>query len=152
MVKAKGRARTEINRANYEHYVNKLKEAGKGFPTNKSGNANLAEIAMKCDFGRDRLYEGSPLHVQFKKDLVNIGLEGDNSVSQKDDYNAKKASQKSKDASALQVQLDVKIQELSLLREKYEKLESELEAIKRKKTEQSAAMEEMENTGRRSFF
>jgi hypothetical protein len=150
--KAKGRSRTELNKANYEIYVNKLRKSEKGFPVNKSGNANLAKIAKECDFGRDRLYEGSPLHLRFKQDLSDIGLEGGSNKTQKDDYNAKKATQKSKDASALQVQLDIKVQELFILREKYERIETELKTLKRQRSEHSAAMDELENTGRRSFI
>lgn len=154
MEKAKGRSRTAINRANYDLYVSKLRKAGKGFPVNKSGDANIAEIARQCDFGRDRLYQGSKLHDQFKEDLKDIGLEGSpkKNEAEKDDFNAKRADQKSKDASVLQAQLDVKVQELSLLREQHEKLKAEFDKLKRQKSEHDAAMDELEMTGRRGFF
>ena len=152
MAKARGRARTILNKANYEFYVSKLREEGKGFPTRTTGDINLTEIARKCDFGRDRLYEGSPLFAQFKKDLADIGREGCSNETQKDDYNAKRAEKKSKDASALQVQLDIKVQELCILREQYEKLHAEFEKLKRQRLEHDAAMDELESTGRRVFF
>lgn len=153
MAKAKGRSRTEVNKANYELYVSKLREAGKGFPVNKSGDVNIAEIARQCDFGRDRLYQATKLKEQFERDLKDIGLEGGprKTKAERDDYLAKKADQKSKDASVLKTRLDTAVEELSLLRAKYEKLEAKYETLKRQKSEQSAAMDEMENTGRRGF-
>ena len=152
MSKPRGRARTAINKASYLLYVNTLETQEKGFPANELGEANISEIARECDFGRDRLYQGSPLYNLFMQDLVRIGLEGSNKKRNSNDFLAKKAEGKSKDASILKTQLDSKVQEIAALREKFEKLESDFEKLKSRKSEHIAAMDELENTGRRSFF
>ncbi len=150
----KGRAKAEINQAAYKHYVEQLKAEEKGFPRNKDGDANLSEIARKCGFGRDRLYESSKskLYEQFAKDLVTIGVEGTPPKTSHDEYLAKKVEQKSRDASALKADLDAKVQEVASLRDKVEELTTELNKLKRQKSENEAAMDELESTGRRCFF
>jgi hypothetical protein len=152
MVKGKGREREATNKASYENYVQKLKVEQKGFPVNKDGNANIAEVARQCDFGRDRLYGQTKLGIQFRKDLKGIGLEGGPTKRVQDDYLAKKVDKKSRDASVLRTQLDAKVQEVSILRQENEQLKADLKKMKQRKSEHDAAMEEMENTGRRNFF
>jgi len=150
--KPRGRARTAINKASYLLYVNTLETQEKCFPVNELGEANISEIARKCDFGRDRLYQGAPLYDEFIQDLARIGLEGSKKKRNSDDFLAKKVESKSKDASILKTRLDSKIQEIAALKEKYEKLESDFEKLKSRKSEHIAAMDELESTGRRSFF
>jgi len=146
------RVTTTKNEMKYLAYVEHLRANKKKFPINKDGNANLSEIARDCEFGRDRLYKNTKLAIWFKEDLKDIGTEGGASKIADDDYLAKKADKKSKDASALRADLDAKIQEVIALRKDIEDLESEVKKLKRQKSENEAAMEDMELTGRRRFF
>lgn len=146
------RVSTTKNQIKYLAYVEHLRANKKKFPINKDGNANLSEIARDCEFGRDRLYKNTKLAIWFKEDLKDIGIEGGGSKRENDDYLAKKADQKSKDASALHADLDAKIQEVIGLRKDIEDLKSEIKKLKRQKSESETAMEDMELTGRRRFF
>uniref|UniRef100_UPI0025959BC1 hypothetical protein n=1 Tax=uncultured Marinobacter sp. TaxID=187379 RepID=UPI0025959BC1 len=65
---------------------------------------------------------------------------------------ANKADVKSKEASVLRKELDAKVQENSLLRRQIESLEAEVRKLKRERSENDEAFEEMLSTGRRCFF
>lgn len=142
------RVATTKNETNYLTYVGRLRAVGKKFPITKDGNANLSEIAIQSGFGRDRLYKNKKLSTWFKEDLKDIGIEGNRSKTTNDDFLAKKADKKSRDASVLRTELDAKIQEVDGLRNELEDLQAEIKKLKRQKSENEAAMEEMGNAAK----
>ena len=98
------------NQHNYLAYIRQLINDGKKFSLNKDKDVNISEVARVCDFGRDCLYGEGKIATWFKRDLKLIGNEGVASKKSNDDFLSEKADQKSKDASKLQTQLDVKVQ------------------------------------------
>lgn len=145
-----GREKAPINEASYIAYVARLKKEGKGFPMNNRGDVNYSRVAEECGFHRQVLY--NTLNDQFLEDLKDIGVEGPEETPDIEDRLANKADVKSKEASVLRKELDAKVQENSLLRRQIESLEAEVRKLKRERSENDEAFEEMLSTGRRCFF
>ena len=146
MAKLSAPEKGRINKERYNAYVANLEATSKKFPTNQLGNVNNSLVAEICGFGRNVLY--TSLKEQFEEDIKRIGTELHEGVDKATRLD-KKASEKTKIASALQKDLDAKVQEIYSLRNQVDELQIKILKLENRENEMDMGMDELISNGRR---
>ena len=137
-----------INRQRYSAYVAELEATGRKFPVNQFGNVNLTLIAEACGFRRQVFSTNKNMRERLEKDIFRIGTETSQDMGV-DTLLAKKASDKTKEASQLRKELDAKTQEIAVLRSELESVKKLVRELAVRNTEADSIFTEMVTTGRR---
>lgn len=141
----KGQQATEHNQRNYAAYIDMLKATGERFPCNQFGTVSIEGVAEQVGCTTKVLLTGS-LKTQFEKDIEIIGV-GVKKIS--DSRLAQKAEEKSREASSLSKQLNLKIKECDSLKTENERLTRKIRQLESRQKEEELSLHELLKTGRR---
>ena len=137
-----------LNKKNYAAYVADLEATGKKFPLNQFGEVNITAIAEASGFLRGVFAKNKKMKNQLEDDLKRIGTEITEGID-KDSRLAKKAEEKAIEASRLHKDLDAKVQEISLLRDQIDQLQTRIRELECRNDEATLSMDELLDSGRR---
>ena len=134
------------NRHNFDALISEMKATGKKFPVNQFGEPNISWVAKEIPCTTGTLRAGT-LEKPFKEALLEIGVDIEPSTKNQSEKLAKKAEDKSKEATRLRRELNAKIKEVEGLRLEVEKLHKKLQNTKFKKSEEELRFQTMLKEG-----
>lgn len=142
----RGQQKTEYNKLAYAAYVDRLRATGRRFPCNQFGEANIEGVAKTIGCTPKVLKEGA-LKEPFRQDVVDIGVDG--MAPSAESKLAKKAEEKTKEASSLLKRLTIKIKENEGLSAEVERLSTRVRQLEARSVEDNLSIDELLKTGRR---